>query len=437
MSHEKINSREKSKFLFKIIFFIIIVVIILSFTTEIKFTTSPIINNDIKTTITKSAPTNATIKPILSFEEKFLTYLPHNDFHDQHGALINAIMLSYITNRTLIIPPLLINYFPRTSTFHSLYNNLNKFIEIKKYREEHCYIDDENEENSLDYCDNEYSQLDDFTMINWEQLFDFNELKKHVKMINRGFDFSLDNLKYNFNIGENDTYLFIEDLSYELKDNDNSIRKNDKKLLHFSSLLGPNKIILENQNNIKFRQLIHNKLVINNPKILNVSEKIIEKLGGKGNYIGLHIEIRHKTFRINANYNIDLIYRNLMKHLLNSNLLRNSKNFFNYNLKECLKNNIPIIYIATDSFEPRSRFSKLYENIPCIFTLFDLSKDLDNFGKIPSEYDEDVDLTNFYVPIIDLLITAHGKTFIGIPKSAFSRLANEVNNLSNGKNAIS
>jgi hypothetical protein len=126
-----------------------------------------------------------------------------------------------------------------------------------------------------------------------------------------------------------------------------------------------------------------------------------------------------------------------MKHLLKLDLLKHSKKFLNYNLKGCLKYNLPIIYIATDSFNPRNDFSKFYDNIPCIFTLFDFTKDLKNFGKISSDFDEDIDLKKFYIPIIDLLVSAHGNFFIGTPKSTFSKMAIEVNNLYNGKNAIS
>jgi hypothetical protein len=98
---------------------------------------------------------------------------------------------------------------------------------------------------------------------------------------------------------------------------------------------------LEKQDNIKFRQLIHNKLIINYSKILNITDKIIKKLGGKRNYIGLHIRIGDGFFRTDRNFNINLIYNDLMKHLLKLDLLKHSKKFLNYNdnLKGCLKYN--------------------------------------------------------------------------------------------------
>src|SRR5689334_7685658 len=40
-------------------------------------------------------------------EEQFITYLPHSQFHNQIIELKNAIVLAYLTNRTLIMPPIL------------------------------------------------------------------------------------------------------------------------------------------------------------------------------------------------------------------------------------------------------------------------------------------------------------------------------------------
>ncbi|GES82089.1 CigA protein [Rhizophagus clarus] len=254
-------------------------------------------------------------------------------------------------------------------------------------------------------------------MINWEETFDLSELKQYVRIINRGYDFSLDNLKKNLNINDedDDIYLFIETEQYEYEffDKEESkqglgkfkkkyfmsdLLKIEKKLLHFTSLFSHYKIVLEKDENKKFRQLIHNKLIINNINLLNITNKIAKKLGGKGNYFGLHIRVGDD---------------------------------------ECLKNNLPIIYIATDSDDPKNLFSKFYNNLPCIFTLFDFTKELDILDHLSSDYDENVGLSNFYIPLIDLLITAHGKIFIGTEGSTFSRMAYEVHNLYNGENAMS
>ncbi|GBB94872.1 hypothetical protein RclHR1_02430013 [Rhizophagus clarus] len=394
-------------------------------------------------------------------KEKFLTYLPHNGFNNQRDALINAIMLSYITNRTLLMPPILINYYPQKTTFHPLYDALNEAVIAKKYRKEHCYKDDYNDGNDANifsphsFCDNSlYSKYDEFNMLNWDQVFDLSEIKKHVKMINRGYDFSLEGLKYNFNIGDDDTHLFIENINYEFEffDNDKSIRrihenfekkflisdliKVDKKLLHFTSLYNINKIVLENQDNMKFRQFIHNKLMINEPNILNISNGIIKKLGGKGNYVGIHLRAFDGFFKAIVEYNKELLFTDLMKYLVKSDLLRKSKKFFKYNLEECVANNVPIVYIASDSKDPKLKLRKFYKSIPCVFSLIDFTKDFENIAFSSSDYDEGTDLKSFYVPVIDLLVAAHGNAFFGTPKSAFSMAGVEINNLYHGKDAI-
>ncbi|RIA95680.1 hypothetical protein C1645_680199, partial [Glomus cerebriforme] len=343
-------------------------------------------------------------------EEKFLTYLPHNGFHNQRIALMNSIMMAYLTNRTLILPPVLAYFYPNTGI---------------------------NDDDSQILCNKKYSKYDKFTMLDWEQIFDFSEIRKYVKMVNRGYDFSFDTLNQKFNLNENDTFLLIENEQYKFRfyDNDESnknlgnfkkkflisdLLKIDQKLLHLSSLFGSHKIMLEKEKNIKFLKLIHNKLIINNPNVLRVTDQVIKELGGKGTYFGLHIRVGDAVFRIHKKDTINIIYDKLMKSLIKFDLIRDSKKFFDFNLEKCLKYNLPIIYIATDSKNPKKEFVKFYNNIPCVFTLFDFKKDLDNFGKILSDFDKDIDLIDFYIPIMDLLITAHSGSFIGTSRSTFS-----------------
>jgi hypothetical protein len=511
MFHEKIDSRERlhsrNRFLFKTIFPIIILTLILTFytfSTEFLFTiTSPTtdiatdittyninttssttintnITNNTATDVTDTYTTNNTVIDTTtidsSTEEKFLTFLPHSGFHNQHGALMNAIMLSYITNRTLIMPPVLINYVPHYHSFYPLYDSLNKIVNVKKFRMDHCnnqdYNDDDNDKKPI-FCRKTYSKYDNFTMVNWEEIFDLSELRKHVKMINRDYDFSLNNLQNNLNIKDDDTYLFIETEQYEYKFFDNNDSKEDlenfkkkffisdllnieKKLLHFTSLFSHYKLVLENDDNIKFRRLIHNKLIINNINVINITNNITTKLGGKGNYFGLHIRMGDGIFKDFGKKNINLIFNKLIKNLLKLNLFKpnnnnnnnnnnnsnNNNNLDNLNnnsnnLDECLKNDLPIIYIATDSNNPKKDFSKFYNNLPCIFTLFDFTKELEILDNSSSDFDKNIHLSNFYIPLIDLLITAHGGIFIGTENSTFSRMAYEVHNLYKGKNAMS
>ncbi|CAG8449771.1 5721_t:CDS:2 [Rhizophagus irregularis] len=282
------------------------------------------------------------------------------------------------------MPPVLINYVPHYHSYYPLSNNLNEMIEAKNYRKNHCSsttIYDEYDDDNK-YCnDKKYSKYDNLTMMNWEDIFDLSEIRKHIKMINRDYNFSLNKLKNTLNIkniknnNNKDIYLFIENETYEYKFFDNKKSKEDlenfqkkffikdflkikKKLLHFTSLFSHYKLSLENDDNKKFRNFIHNKLIINNKNILNITNNIINKLGGKNNYFGLHIRLGDGIFKDFGKKNINLIFNKLIKKL----------NLFNYD---------------------------------------------------------------------DLLITAHSGIFIGTENSTFSRMAYEVNNLSNGKDAMS
>src|SRR5581483_8200786 len=127
-------------------------------------------------------------------DEKFLTYLPHSQFGNQLVELQNAIVLAYLTNRTLIVPSIL-RFKPGGpkipySFFYNLYSKLNSFTNIKKDRML-CY---EELQHNTKHCSLKYSKYDGFEMINWEEIFDFSWIKNNVKIIHRGFDFSIKGL---------------------------------------------------------------------------------------------------------------------------------------------------------------------------------------------------------------------------------------------------
>ncbi|CAG8605103.1 10433_t:CDS:2 [Funneliformis caledonium] len=416
----------------------------------------------LQSSTTSETSTEPTTKPSLdspSCDERFLTYLPHSGFHNQHGSLMNAMLLSYITNRTLIIPPILIYYINPYKPYNTLYELLNKTVTIKKYRMTHCTnvtIENESSDDDDDLCSEEYSEYDKFTMLDWEQLFDFSEIKKYIKIVHRGYDFSLDTLLEQFSTSKNETFFIVESQHYDFRyfDNDHSeeglerfkkkiftsdLLKIDKKLLHFHSLFSHYRIVLEQPKNIHFNHLIHSNFMINNLKLLNISNKIMQILGGKGFYFGLHVRVGDGSFQNRLNENLKFINDELKKFLKNNtipsldtsylNSNEKKKEYSTYSLQECLAHNLPIIYIATDAKKPIKTLKFLYDRFPCIFTLFDFNTDLKEFGKTSSDFAPNIDLLKFYIPIIDYLIVSYGGVFIGTVNSTFSRMAYEVHDL--------
>ena len=441
-----------------------------SSSSDIFTTSSPNISTTLSLSLSPSPSVVSTIpkNDEITFdnEEKYLTYLPHSGFHNQRVSFMNALMLSYLTNRTLIIPPILVYRYPYNDPVYELYDKINEIIKIKKYRKDHCKNNsmDDNEKNST-FCKEEYSKDDKFTMINVDQVFDFSEIKKHVRTVNRGYEITLDSLLRNFNFSQNDTRFFIENSEvhrYDIRiyDTDNSteplydygtklllsdLLKIDKKLLHFGSLFNPTykkptndsklfynpyRIVLDRKENVKFHRFIRDNLMINNSKVLNVSDRIIHELGREGSYSGLHIRVGDEWYLSNKSITTNEKYDSLMKELQKMNIkIRRKKKFFSYNLKNCLKNNLTIVFISTDSNNPRKDFKIFYRNIPCVFTLFDFEKELKILDNSFSDYDKNIDLKNFYTSLVDLLTAAYGKIFIGTERSTFSDMAYEIHRL--------
>ncbi|CAG8739337.1 14659_t:CDS:1, partial [Funneliformis mosseae] len=259
-----------------------------------------------------------------------------------------------------------------------------------------------------------------------------------------------------FSTSKNETFFIVESQHYGFRyfDNDHSeeglerfkkkfftsdLLKIDKKLLHFHSLFSHYRIVLEQPKNIHFNHLIHSNFMINNPKLLNISNKIMQILGGKGFYFGLHVRVGDGSFQNRLKENLKFINDELKKFLKNNtipsldtsylNSNEKKKEYSTYSLQECLAHNLPIIYIATDAKKPIKTLKFLYDRFPCIFTLIDFNTDLKKFGKTSSNFAPNIDLLKFYIPIIDYLIVSYGGVFIGTVNSTFSRMAYEVHDL--------
>src|SRR4051794_6074713 len=115
----------------------------------------------------KSHP-DSTCLDVDSHEERYMTYLPHSGFHNQRNSFENAIFLSWVLNRTLIIPPILFakkSYIPHRP-FDMLYKMLNG-----------------NLTNSMNACktNDVENEACKFTQLDWEELVDFKFIKKNVR----------------------------------------------------------------------------------------------------------------------------------------------------------------------------------------------------------------------------------------------------------------
>jgi hypothetical protein len=384
--------------------------------------------------------------------EKFLTYIPHSQFHNQLIELKNAMILAYLTNRTLIMPPII--HFTRNfsiphAPLNRLYDRINYYENIKKIRLS-C-----NKNNSRNgYCSMNYIKHDSFIMINWEEIFDLDWIKNQIKIINRN-DFSIEGLSKLCNIPK--VYDDFEDL---LKDNDNifvlsqgyqaknryyyrffdtvnvdnnydlinyespylisDLQKRKEKLIHMDSLFGNFRINFEDENIIKWKSEMNRNLLISHPILLNVVDNIINELGGFGSFLGIHVRTGDSIFKENIKNTIDLIIEDIKTI---SNDTSSSSESKNHVLNYCKSQKKRIIFIATDSSNPYMELSKFFLTFDCVFTLKDFVNFIHPLRKLTYTFDKKVKMLDFFYPLIDLLVISNGMDVIGTPNSTFSEFA--------------
>lgn len=94
-----------------------------------------------------------------------------------------------------------------------------------------------------------------------------------------------------------------------------------------------------------------------------------------------------------------------------------------------------LIFMATDTRQPRTTLKELYDEFPCIFTLSDFPNVIENTLTMNTMMTGNQALDNEYIrlgssvsslllPMIDAEIASHGSSFIGTRKSTFSQYIN-------------
>ncbi|PKC07826.1 hypothetical protein RhiirA5_291720 [Rhizophagus irregularis] len=262
-------------------------------------------------------------------EEKFLAYFTHSGYHNQRISLENALLLSKLLNRTLLLPPVLLGPPVPWARFDKLYERL--FLTTKNGLE-HCV------DISRDYplpieCLNYYA----YTTVSWGFLINMNPIREWNKIIDR-WDHSFEWLEIILNINKDNDIHFIKDTTlwdyriYDKNDMDNTIltfdkykrklrindlNKIEKKVLHLGSLFGSFRVLPEKDDSKEYLKFIRKQIIPHNPILKETSNNIVEKLGGEKNFIGLHIRVSDGFFMKTARINIDNIYHEIINNFTN------------------------------------------------------------------------------------------------------------------------
>ncbi|RIB15515.1 hypothetical protein C2G38_2018021 [Gigaspora rosea] len=349
-------------------------------------------------------------------KEEYITYLPHSGFSNQRIELENAIFLAWFLNRTLIIPPILFFEGDATSMwlpYDELYNFLSQFMLPDR--------------NKFKFCLENGTELT-YTMYNWDELLDFTFLKHHIKYINRqnfNYEYLLNSLHiYNnsetYNVTK-DEYKYQQQYFDDAKStikldrfkervNLIDLSKRTEKLINFASVFASNRIVRQLPESNEFWNKFISKTLPNNPTLINITDKIVDKLGGIDSFIGLHARLKDNVYLMNQNNTVQ-------------SLIKRIKTDFKGDV--CLKTKI---FLATDIKRDHISIQPFIQTFSSCINILDDFKDLLeplNFLKNPRD---GIIMYEFLVPLVDLLVASKGNKFYGTSGSTFSRYAKQLHN---------
>ncbi|CAG8523272.1 11317_t:CDS:1 [Paraglomus occultum] len=377
--------------------------------------------------------------------EKYIAYLPHNQFNNQRIALENAILLAHYTNRTLILPYV---YFGRRNMwkhFDTLYaQNINNNT---KEHLEHCvkYIGEVDKSKVPVEC----RRYDAWTTMPWDHLFgdlpDFFE-REGVKVIST-MNISIEWIMAKTGVNREDFHYFKDGVYYGAKiyDDPSSTTSRGRfrarlnlsdfmeiphRVVYFESMYGIGRVAHEVKEHKEFFTRMIKSMTVTYDGVLPVADKIIAQLGGRQSYVGIHVRVSDGFFSRNRDANIKNIVRQINAFVNSSgSSFETSPSTDFTTTDECLTSytnstNMPLIYMATDLHGTRKHasYAPLYKAFPCIAVLDDFTPFLSGLDNIVNEVDK-MPMKKFLIPLVDMVVAAKGKTFVGTARSTFSNFA--------------
>ncbi|KAF8633639.1 hypothetical protein AX15_001326 [Amanita polypyramis BW_CC] len=391
--------------------------------------------------------------------EKYMTYLPHSGFHNQRIALENALVLSILLNRTLIIPPMRLGWKPIR---YVNYESLSRFhMNGGKEGLHHCSTIPSHmtlPSECFDYFD--YTHLPWNWLVNitqYTRLSQFHERNLHGLNFNDGNSTILsDESPYHYRFHDTPLNRSAERTS---KYRDHiyiyDIANSSKRFLRFGTLFGSSRLLLKNLQNLAIRGTIRRSMVFANPMLASVVDNIRAAIGGP--YVGAHVRITDGQFEKDAASNIREVWWKLIRtcygyshsegleleRVFQQTTIPNDSTLFSspgsyslgyptvchgrlYENPHLAPLNLPL-FISTDAENPRagSSFSIFSRTFPCLMFISDFLPELEPLSKIRNE-DDGLQLIEFVVPFLDAMVLGHASAIVTIEGSTFGRFVEDV-----------
>ncbi|KAF0337247.1 ciga protein [Gigaspora margarita] len=312
--------------------------------------------------------------------------------------------------------------------YDELYNFLSQFIIPNRDKFKFCLENDT--ECGPGLCFREVQNncsIVTYTMYNWDELLDFTFLKHHIKYINCqnfNYEYLLNSLHiYNnseaYNVTK-DEYRYQQRYYDDAKStikldkfkervNLIDLSKRSEKLINFASVFSSHRIVRQLPESKEFWNKFISKMLPNNPTLINITDKIIDKLGGIDSFIGLHARLKDRIYRKNQNNTVQSFIKRIKTDFKD----------------DCLKTKI---FLATDLKRDHISIQPFIQTFSSCINMLDDFKDLLeplDFLKSPRD---GMIMYEFLIPLVDLLVVSKGNKFYGTSGSTFSSYAEQLHN---------
>ncbi|CAG8763019.1 3081_t:CDS:1, partial [Funneliformis caledonium] len=220
-----------------------------------------------------------------------MTFLSHGNLFQQREELENAVFLAHSLNRTLIIPPIILGLNIGFTNSQALRQKLDT-LRVDKHESE-CFNKikiPEQKETKYEIDLNCLNGFDSYSLLRWDSLFNLNLIKQKIHISHRR-DFDQIKLEKMLNV-TNSKQNVCELTKISL----DSIRSRKEKLISFDCLSGKGLIDKGSAQDQIFWDKIDESLTLNNPVVLDASKKIVQRLGGKRNYVGVHARFHSTSY---------------------------------------------------------------------------------------------------------------------------------------------
>ncbi|KAF9225132.1 hypothetical protein BS17DRAFT_778193 [Gyrodon lividus] len=412
---------------------------------------------------------------------KFLAYLPHSGFHNQRIAFENALVLSRLLNRTLLVPPVRLG---GKTIRYVQFDELRHLLTLGgKEGLQHC-ADVPRDTPTPDECIDYF----DYTLVPWASLVNLTQVKAHQRLL-RISNFTSTWLFEKLNISEDDTLVLADSGPYDFRflDSVNDVSPSrhkylqsvyipdlvtsQQRLLQIGTLFGSSRLRLKQEENKWVRRDVRRSMAFANADLTLASDLIHDTLGGV--YLGAHVRVGDGRFQRDGRANARVIWWKLVQGVLGLDLqtavsleqkfllsteeeeemdpphiypdlpslrvphppLPPLPEYFSprvscqgrlHRAPSLRRLNVPL-FVATDCAKPRSDplFVPFFETFPCVFFLSDFRSQTAHLDRVRNAYDG-VAMKLFLLPLLDAMIAGKAHQVVVTDDSTFSAFIQDV-----------